>query len=419
MCFAGDADRLPPDAAASYATARASGVPILPDHDTLPWLGPEDLVIDALLGRGLTRAVQGHAATLIDTMNQCAAPVLAVDLPSGLPGDTGALRASDPCVNARWTLALLGLPVGLFTAHGRDVAGDIWWDDLGVSMPLPQALGPVGWLEGGRSVAQHRPTRRHADHKGTFGDVWIVAGAPLMGGAAVLAGRGALRAGAGRVYVAPLAGSAAPHQQADPLHPELMLGTLDALPAAQCRRSTVVAGCGGGSAIAAVLPRLLLEAGRLVLDADGLNAVAASPTLRTALAARGMERPTVLTPHPLEAARLLDTHTADIQADRLRAAQALADRYGATVVLKGSGSVVATPGARPSVLPVGNAALATPGSGDVLAGWLGGCWSQWPDGPEAAAQAARFAVWRHGWTAEQRHPDARVLPASELVEHLR
>jgi hydroxyethylthiazole kinase-like uncharacterized protein yjeF len=336
--------------------------------------------------------------------------VLAVDLPSGLPGDTGALATDAPCVIARWTLALLGLPAGLFTAQGRDHAGDIWWDDLAVPRPPSATIAPIGWLEGGRSVVRHRPMRRHAHHKGSFGDVWVVAGAAQMGGAALLAARAALRAGAGRVYVAPLAGA---RDLADALHPELMLGTLDLLPDDRLQQATVVAGCGGGDAIAAMLPRLLRHAGRLVLDADGLNAVAATPALRSALTAR---RHTVLTPHPLEAARLLGLGTDTVQADRLHAARTLADQLGAVVVLKGSGSIVASPGALPSLLPVGNASLATPGSGDVLAGWLGGTWSQWPDGPEAAVQAARLAVWQHGRAAERRHPDGRALPASALVE---
>lgn len=410
--FVGDAAKLPPDAAAALARARAAGVPIDPQATLPEGLGADDLVIDALLGRGLRRPAEGRIAALIEQLNHSRAPVLSVDLPSGLPGDTGALAADEPCVVARWTLALLGLPAGLFTAQGRDHAGDIWWDDLAVATPATATIAPVGWLEGGRSVARHRPVRQHAHHKGSFGDVWVVAGAAQMGGAAVLAARAALRAGAGRVYVAPLAGTRDP---ADALHPELMLGTLDTLPDERLQQATVVAGCGGGDAIAAVLPRLLQHAGRLVLDADGLNAVAAAPTLRTALAAR---RHTVLTPHPLEAARLLGLDTGAVQADRLHAARTLADQLGAVVVLKGSGSVVASPGALPSLLPVGNAALATPGSGDVLAGWLGGTWSQWPGGPEAAAQAARLAVWQHGRAAERRHPDGGALPASALIEAL-
>lgn len=409
----GDAARLPRDAAMSLARAVAAGVPIEAATQPPADLGPDDLVIDALLGRGLSRPAEGALATLIDLLARCAAPTLAVDLPSGLPGDTGALANGAPCVQARWTLALLGLPAGLFTAEGRDHGGDIWWDDLGVPLPTDGSIPPVAWLEGGRSVARHRPPRRHAQHKGSFGDVWIVAGAEHMGGAAVLAARAALRAGAGRVYVAPLA---TPHGLADALHPEVMLGDLETLPNARLQAATVVAGCGGGAAIAAVLPRLLEQAGRLVLDADGLNAVAADPLLRAALARR---HHTVLTPHPLEAARLLTTPTAAVQADRLQAARRLADETLATVVLKGSGPIVAVPQQPPSLLPVGNAALATPGSGDVLAGWLGGLWSQWPHHDDAAAQAARYAVWQHGWTAEQLRPDAHALPASVLADALR
>lgn len=412
--FTGDAQRLPPDAAASLARAQAAGVPIeaggLPPTD----LCADDLVIDALLGRGLTRPVEGPMAAWITALNDLAAPVLAVDLPSGLPGDTGALPDDAACVRARWTLALLGLGPGLFTAQGRDFAGDIWWDDLAVPPPPPGVVAPCAWLEGGASVKRSRPARQHAQHKGSFGDVWVVAGAEHMAGAGVLAARAALRAGAGRVYLAPLTGHRA---LADTQHPELMLGQLDTLPDERLHQVTVVAGCGGGLAIGTALPRLLRLAGRLVLDADGLNAVATDPALQTLLAARPPGS-SVLTPHPLEAARLLGLEASQVQSDRLSAASALATRHGATVVLKGSGTVVATPEDLPSLMPVGNAALATPGSGDVLAGWLGGTWCPWPAGVQGAARAARLAVWQHGMTAERLRPDGTPLPASELAEAL-
>jgi hydroxyethylthiazole kinase-like uncharacterized protein yjeF len=180
------------------------------------------------------------------------------------------------------------------------------------------------------------------------------------------------------------------------------------------QRSTVVCGCGGGNLVADHLPAVLLHAPRLVLDADGLNAVAANVDLHALLMARSARgQATVLTPHPLEAARLLGASTAAVQADRLAHAKALADGCQATVVLKGSGSVIASPGRAPWINPTGNARLGTGGSGDVLAGWLGGLWSQAPAGDAHGAAAA--AVWLHGRAAE--HGDTRLpLRAGDLID---
>jgi hydroxyethylthiazole kinase-like uncharacterized protein yjeF len=244
------------------------------------------------------------------------------------------------------------------------------------------------------------PPVRHDAHKGRFGDVVVVGGAAGMQGAAALAGHAALAAGAGRVYVGLLDAQAAADATAPTaLRPELMRRPLAALlaPALLATR-TVVAGCGGGEAIAGALPVLLRHAARLVLDADALNAVAGDAMLREALAARGRRGgATVLTPHPLEAARLLGDRAAEVQADRPAAARALAERFGAVVVLKGSGTLVARPGGALALHAVGNARLATAGTGDVLAGWLGGEWSRRGGAGDAAADAA---VWRHGRAAE-------------------
>jgi hydroxyethylthiazole kinase-like uncharacterized protein yjeF len=159
----------------------------------------------------------------------------------------------------------------------------------------------------------------------------------------------------------------------------------------------VVCGCGGGEAVRAVLPRVLAQAPRLVLDADALNAVADTPSLAQPLAERAQRgHTTVLTPHPLEAARLLGSSREAVQADRLAAAQALADRWGCVVLLKGSGSVIAAPGAAPRINPTGNARLATAGTGDVLAGLVGARLAA----GQAAAQAAADAAFVHGQAAD-------------------
>lgn len=409
----------PPDAVASRRQAQLAGVRIVEGLDAAE-LSRSDLIIDALLGRGLTRPASGELAEAIRLLRGHAAPVLAVDLPSGLPGDTGALEVGAPCIQARWTLALLTLAPGLFTARGRDQAGEIWWDDLGVQLRHPSTPSPAAWLHSPAWVESVWPGRRHAQHKGSFGDVWVLGGARSMTGAALLAARTALCVGAGRVY-AHLLDPDAP--RLDPEHPELMLA--DAPDPARLQSATVVAGCGGGRDIRNVLPEVLAQAARLVLDADALNAVAEDTSLRETLRQRrDAGLPTVLTPHPLEAARLLGCSAAEVQADRLHAARSLASSTGAVVVLKGSGSLIAAPDAIPWINTSGNAALATPGSGDVLSGWIAGLWSQLAGGRSGAGQtlawseaelAARHAVYQHGLRAEQLSPSGDVLIASRLI----
>jgi hydroxyethylthiazole kinase-like uncharacterized protein yjeF len=182
--------------------------------------------------------------------------------------------------------------------------------------------------------------------------------------------------------------------------------------------SSVVCGCGGGDRVHAALPRLLAHAGRLVLDADGLNAIATDTALQDALRQRAAGgAASVLTPHPLEAARLLGCNTAAIQSDRLSQAQQLAEHFGCVVVLKGSGSVIAAPGRAPHINGSGNAALASAGTGDVLAGWLAGLWSQAGGNDLSAAFAiATQAVAMHGAAAEPLRPGS--LRAADLVEAL-
>jgi hydroxyethylthiazole kinase-like uncharacterized protein yjeF len=431
----GDPARQPADASASRQTALALGVPVetLDDADcmrlreALCRADRRTLVIDALLGRGLNRPADDRYAELIAAINASAAAVLAVDLPSGLNGDTGnwppPAAGSDPAViDADWTLALLSPAPGLFTGTGRDHAGDIWWHDLAVDL---QAVPAQSWLERGAALDAVALPRRHVQHKGSFGDVWVIGGAASMAGAAWLAARAALQCGSGRVYVDLLD----PHSRhTDTLHPELMLGA--APDAARLATATVVAGCGGGTDIAARLPQLLAHAARLVLDADALNALAGDRALDQALRQRGaLGRPTVLTPHPLEAARLLGCTAADVQRNRFEAAQTLAERWQAVVVLKGSGTVIAAPGRPASINSSGNAALATPGSGDVLAGCLGGLWSRHAstlhdrstaasDDHTIAHQATLAACHLHGQTAQALSPHAEALPAASLAEGL-
>jgi hydroxyethylthiazole kinase-like uncharacterized protein yjeF len=404
-----DASRLPSDSLRALAEARAAGltVHVAPGQPmrALSW-APPDLVIDALLGLGVSRPPQGDIAAAIAHINDQQAPVLAVDIPSGLHPDTGA-RLGETAVVAQHTLSLLTLKPGCFMHQGRDHAGQVWLDDLSVKGSEPSA-----WLGSAPEDLQ----RPHASHKGSHGDVAVVGGATGMEGAAWLAASAALAAGAGRVYCSPLGAHAAL-----PAHrPELMWRDRWWLqPPQVLARSTVACGCGGGEAVRQALPALLSHAARLVLDADALNAVASDPMLQTLLLQRaGRGQGTLLTPHPLEAARLLACTAAEVQQDRLKAAGRLAAHFQATVLLKGSGTVVQAPGRRPTINPTGNAALATAGTGDVLAGWAAGLWAQQPRAD--ARKVAAAAAWQHGAAADRhalRQP-GRALRAADLVEAL-
>ncbi len=399
----------PPDAAWALQQAQAAGLAI---ETVLPTSPPKaDLLIDALLGLGLSRAPEGAAAEAIRLINHHPAPTLAVDLPSGMDGDSGRASLS---VQAQHTLALLSLKPGLFTAEGRSLCGEIWWDDLGQALAGSADARLLG-RQALRDWRRLSGPRGHASHKGSWGDVLVVGGATGMRGAAWLAARAALAAGAGRVYACLLqaeAGIAAPQDR-----PELMSWSESLLQFPDSWQShIVVAGCGGGAAIAAPLPDLLRHARRLVLDADALNAIAADTHLRQLLRARQtLAHPSLLTPHPLEAARLLQSDTAQVQADRLGAAQALSLEFGCTVLLKGSGTVIASPHQMPAINSSGSAALATAGTGDVLAGWLGGLWAQYRDDDPAAthALACAAACW-HGLAGDAQK--SGPLRAADLIE---
>jgi hydroxyethylthiazole kinase-like uncharacterized protein yjeF len=403
-----DEQRLPADAAAALADARAAGVPV-----SAAWPdGTFDLAIDALLGLGSRRAPQGAIGEAARRLGRSAPIRLAVDLPTGLDADTGR-RLGDDAVVATHTLALLTLKPGLFTADGRDHAGEVWLDALGEA----PAAAPAARLAGAADAAL--APRRHSSHKGSFGDLAVVGGAPGMTGAALLAARAALGAGAGRVFVDLLG---PPEPGMDLLRPELMFrpGWWRSSPAT-IERTTVVCGCGGGDAVRGALPSLLSRSPRLVLDADALNAIAADPALHTLLAARAPRgQATVLTPHPLEAARLLGIAAARVQDDRIGAALRLARRDGTVVVLKGSGTVIAAPGAVPTLNPTGDARLAAAGTGDVLAGFIGGLWAQADPsgGAESARHAAVAGAWLHGRAAERAPPGCRVVRAADLADWL-
>lgn len=383
--------------------------------DAQALLRDSDVVLDALLGLGLRAAPRGELAHAIDALGTASArpPVLAVDLPSGLSGATGSAPGS--VVHADATLCMLGLQPGHVTGTHSHACGQIWLDDLQAA-PAAARASPIALWGDAAGVLQALPALERAAHKGVRGDVRIFGGARGMGGAVWLAARAALALGAGRVFVAAFDPAAA---TLDPCYPELMLRDAQEL-LRQTRdaggtRGCLVFGPGAGQsrqALQCLLELLPLEQ-PLVIDADGLNLLAAEPrdgavwgTLRARRAA------TWLTPHPTEAARLLDTDTASLQGDRVSAARRLCELSRAHVVLKGAGSVLASPDGALYINASGNGLLATAGSGDVLSGALGACLAR----RDGAVDAARAAVWLHGAAADLALREAAPLRAGNLPE---
>ncbi|MCG2584679.1 NAD(P)H-hydrate dehydratase [Massilia sp. TS11] len=378
--------RAAPSAEAQAALARAQASTarfITLIDDQLP---EADLIVDGLFGIGLARELAGEFKSLVRAVNARGGKVLALDTPSGLDADTGGVVGGQGvAIRATHTVTYIGDKPGLHTADGREHAGQVTLATLGLSTPDTR----LHLLDPSAFAAYCQP-RSHSGHKGSYGNVAILGGASGMCGAPVLAARTALLAGAGRVYVAAID----PALALDPVQPEVMYRSAEHV---EFNQAVVVAGPGMGDGKAArhFLQRAIDAFSPLVLDADGLNLIAHDEGLRHALMHRH-EQP-VLTPHPLEAARLLGMTAAVVQQDRLSAASELAGRLNAVVVLKGSGTVIATPEGDMFINPTGNPGLATAGTGDVLAGLIGALLAQgWP-----RSAAALGAVWLHGAAADR------------------
>jgi NAD(P)H-hydrate epimerase len=401
-----DPGRLRGDAATACRDFLAAG------GKTRPWDGrlgaPAGAVlVDGLLGTGLDRTVEGEFANAVHAINDTGLPVMALDLPSGLHADTG--RVMGVAVRASLTTTFVGMKTGLLMGQGPDHAGVILYDDLGAPEAVFEGLEPAARrLLAAELTRGLRPRPRDA-HKGLFGHALVIGGGPGMPGAARLAGQAALRAGAGLVTVATV----------DAHVPAIVAGC----PELMCRgvsrprdleplldRATVVAvgpGLGRGDWSRAVFDLAFDSALPLIVDADGLNLLAEMPRPR---------QDWLLTPHPGEAARLLGTDTASIQADRLAAFRSLSERYGAGVVLKGAGSLVGSPGRPPWLCGFGNPGMAVAGMGDILTGVVAGLAAQLGD----LGAAARLGVLAHALAGDDAaRAGARGLMASDLLEPLR
>ncbi len=383
----------PDDARNALAQWRASGGKL---RTAVPTEGSFDVIVDAMLGIGQTRPLQGMLLAGAQWINAQRTHVIAVDVPSGLDADRGCWIGGVEGVYASETITFIADKPGLHTGDGIDAAGIVMLDTLGIESASNRTA-----LADPSDFPHIVAARRRNTHKGSYGNALIIGGGAGMVGAALLAARAALIIGAGRVYVDCIG---APEFRVDPCQPELMFrsyATTDDLHA-------IVIGCGLGKSDAArrALQWALDSDASLIIDADALNLLSQGPALSECLAARNA--PTVITPHPLEAARLLQASAEDIQNDRLTRARELASRYRSIAVLKGAGTVIVHTNGRCAINPTGGPALATAGTGDVLAGLIGGLLAQhfepW--------QATLAAAWLHGCAGEAR--DAGLV-ASDIA----
>lgn len=399
------------DAAQSMCAAfEAAGGRILAFEGALP---AADIIVDALFGIGLSRAPDEATAGLIDVINAAGLPVLALDTPSGLSGDRGS--ADGVAIRATRTLQFLAPQIGLQTGDGPDHAGALSLDTLGVDAHCFAAAQVQARRIDAHALAHWlRPRPRNA-HKGSHGRVLCIGGDHGTGGAVLLAAGAALRAGAGLVEVATQGAHVAPLLAR---WPEAMVRRTDNVSAlaGALDVADVIAlgpGLGQGSWGHALFDETLDAASAtrtpLVLDADALNLLAARP--------RALPAGAVLTPHPGEAARLLETDTATVQHDRPAAVRALAARWNAVVVLKGAGTLVCAPGGLPWLVAAGNPGMATGGMGDVLTGVIAALRAQGLDAQHAAACGALLHAVA-GDTAARTVGERGLLPG-DLIDVLR
>lgn len=356
--------------------------------DTLPSGQNWALIIDGLFGIGLQRNLDAASAVLVEHINAIDAPVLALDVPSGLDANTGCVRGA--AIVADHTLTFIALKPGLLTADGPDHCGTVHIADLGLAAKTEAV--PHGVLIAADVLRNVLPPRLQNSHKGSYGSIGIVGGSPGMTGAALLAARAALKCGAGKVHV----GLLDTRISVDLHQPELMLLAADGvLRNTGLNALAIGPGLGDSAEAAEYLDWALESTCPLLVDADALNLIAAFPRLKIKLKQRLAV--SILTPHPAEAGRLLGITTAEVQADRLAAALRLAKALNNAVVLKGCGSICAWPDGHWAINRSGNPGMASAGMGDVLSGLIVALLAQGV--PERHALTA--AVYLHGAAADQ------------------
>lgn len=403
----GDPDKIAGDALLARNQAMANGVTIRPFTDQK--LLSVGVVVDALLGTGLGGEVRGAYRSAIEAINASGVGVLAIDIPSGLSSDSGALLGT--AVRADLTITFIGLKRGLFTGDAPEYTGKLYFTDLSVPGEIYQQVKcDCARLEL-EPLLEALPPRPATAHKGLYGTVLVIGGDHGMAGAAAMAAEAALRCGAGLVRVATRPEHVAALVARVPEVMPLGVESGDELQPLLDGADVLVVGPGLGQspwsenmlrgACASALP--------MVLDADGLNLLARGVVANTYPAMR------VITPHPGEAARLLACTTADIQRDRFAAVRALQERYGGVAMLKGNGSLVA--GAEQVLLSdYGNPGMASGGMGDVLSGVIGSLMAQSIPPLDATA----LGVCLHGAAGDLAAADGmRGLAATDLMPRLR
>jgi hydroxyethylthiazole kinase-like uncharacterized protein yjeF len=403
----GDPDKIGGDALLAREQASANGVTIVPCEEA-PLLSV-GVIVDAMLGTGLGGDVRGEYREAIEAINASGAAVLAVDIPSGLCADTG--KVLGVAVRADLTVTFIGLKRGLFTLEAADYTGAVQFSDLEVPpevyMQVPSDCSRLE-LELLLEVLAPRPTTAH---KGMYGRVLIVGGDHGMAGAASMAAEAALRCGAGLVRVATQAEHVAALVARTPeVMPRGISSDEDFAPLLEDADVLVVGPGLGQSPWSEHLLQAAAATGKpMVLDADGLNMLAAGKV------ADAKRDNWVLTPHPGEAARLLDCTTGEVQADRFAAVRAMQQRYGGVVVLKGNGSLIADEN-EVLLSDYGNPGMASGGMGDVLSGVIGSLLGQ----HLSALDAAALGVCLHGAAADLAAQDGmRGLAATDLIPEMR
>ena len=407
LVFAGDEHVLSEDALAALKKWRDCGGN---NYAAPPAALRPDLVVDGLFGIGLTRPLEGGYADLITGVNHLPCPKLALDIASGINADTGAVMGT--ALRATHTITFIALKPGLLTLDGPDHCGEIRVTDLGIDVrSLQEAKCATTAAE---LLRQALPTRPLNFHKGNAGSIGVLGGAHGMVGAAVLAGRAALKLGAGKIFLGLLSDHA---PDLDYSQPELMLRTpRELLEAGAVAVFAVGPGMGTAKSAEQLLREVLDADVPLVLDADALNLIAANKTLQARLSKRSAA--SVLTPHPAEAARLLGCNTASIQADRVKAAIELAQRYQSVAVLKGNGTIIASPDGSWLINTSGNPGMASAGMGDVLTGMIASLLAQCANPRDATAAA----VWLHGAAADALARTGKGpigISASEVIDAAR
>ncbi len=405
----GDPGKLRADARRAWEFAVQEGVPMAPLDDSAPQPG---VLVDGLLGTGLKGAVAGDYQRAIEQINASGQPVLALDIPSGLQADTGAV--AEVAVQARVTVTFIGCKRGLLTGRGPALTGELVFTDLQVPADCYQGVTAAVERLSLADCLAALPPRAADAHKGDFGHVMVIGGDTGYGGAALMAAEAAARTGAGLVSVA----TRPEHIPAIlARRPEVMACGVTSgqeLEPWLARPGVLVVGPGLGTSpwSEQMLQQAVKTGLPLILDADALNILAAGRVV-----AAGTRRDSwLLTPHPGEAARLLGCRTAEVQADRFAAVAALQQRYGGGVILKGAGSLVAAGDGSLGLVGDGNPGMASGGMGDVLSGVLGALLAQGLALPAAArlgaclhAVAADRAAGRHG---------QRSLLATDLLPEL-